>query len=199
MLRFASVALFASAVVAGCNPYDPDLGGRPFKCGTDDPRCPDGYTCVDVSATNSVCEKNGGAGPDARKNADASTVQCGTDIQLEPNDDTSHAFETPVRSTSATYSLAQLALCPSSDIDTYGFTTTAINQQVTITVTYNPSAGQLNLNVLNSNGTPSATGTPNGNTLVVSTNRLSIGHWFAQVTGAAGVQANYDLDISVTP
>ena len=78
-------------------------------------------------------------------------------------------------------------------------TTTAINQQVTITVTYDPSQGQLNLNVLNNNGTPSATGTPSGNTLVVATNRLSIGHWFAQVTGATGVQANYNLDISVSP
>ena len=126
-------------------------------------------------------------------------MQCGTDTQLEPNEDTGHAFETPVRNSQATYSLAQLALCPSTDIDTYGFTTTAINQQVTITVTYDPSQGQLNLNVLNNNGTPSATGTPSGNTLVVATNRLSIGHWFAQVTGATGVQANYNLHISVSP
>jgi hypothetical protein len=202
MLRFASLVSFAAvalAAAAGCNPYDPNLGGRPFKCGTDDPRCPDGYTCVDLSATNSVCEKNSGGGPDAKRSSDASAVMCGTDTQLEPNEDTSHAFETPVRATSATYALAQLAICPSTDIDTYGFTTTAINQQVTITVTYATSQGQLNLNVLNSAGTPSATGTPQGNTLVVSTNRLSIGHWFAQVTAASGVTANYDLSISVSP
>ena len=46
----ARVALLALAVLAaGCNPYDPNLGAKPFLCGLTDPRCPEGYTPVDLN------------------------------------------------------------------------------------------------------------------------------------------------------
>src|SRR5262245_3003164 len=44
-----------------CDPYDPDLGERPFRCGPEEPRCPEGYTPVDVSETSCLCEKDASA------------------------------------------------------------------------------------------------------------------------------------------
>ena len=191
-----ALALGAAALAAGCNPYDPDLGDHPFKCGTSDPRCPDGYTC---NASN-VCERSGGTSPDGGGNADASHVMCGTDTSLEPNDDISHALQTPVRTTQSDYQLALLAICPSTDLDLYGFTTTQVGANVNITLTYQPSQGQLNMKLLTRQGVAAGfDGVPSGNTIVISTNRLSIDEWYVQVSAAAGVENNYDLDISVTP
>ena len=49
-------ALLLLLVCGSCTPYDPSLPAAPFYCGTTDPKCPDGYTCV-VSTTGgkSVC------------------------------------------------------------------------------------------------------------------------------------------------
>jgi hypothetical protein len=199
-LRVLAPALAAAAALvaaAGCNPYDPDLGTHPFKCGTSDPRCPDGYTC---NAGN-VCEAASGDHPDGGGGpADASHVMCGTDVSLEPNDDIAHALQTPVRTTQSDYKLALLAICPSTDIDTYGFTTTQVGAQVTITLTYEPSQGLLHTKLLTRQGAAAGyDGVPSGNDIVITTNRLSIDQWYVQVTADAGVQNNYDLDISVAP
>lgn len=190
--------LFISAALAACNPYDPDLGGRPFKCGTSEPRCPDGYTC-NGTGTTAVCEQAGAA--DAHpSNGDASHVQCGTDTSIEPNDDIPHALQTPVRNSQADYQLAKLAICPSTDIDMFGFNTTAVGQNVRITLTYDPSQGQLNMTLLTRQGQPAGfDGQPTGNTLVIVTNRLSVDQWYVQISAGTGVQNNYDLDINVTP
>jgi len=193
----AALVLAAAATgAAGCNPYDPDLGTHPFKCGATDPRCPDGYVC---NASN-VCEAASGNSPDGGGVDGSSHVMCGTDTSLEPNDDISHALQTPVRTTQADYKLALLAICPSTDIDTYGFTTTQVGAQVTITLTYDPSQGQLHTKLLTRQGAAAGyEGQVQGNDLVISTNRLSIDQWYVQVTADAGVQNNYDLDISVQP
>ena len=196
MVRILAIVL-AAAATAACNPYDPNLGGRPFKCGASDPKCPDGYACVGTG-TSAVCEQQGA--PDAHLGGDASHVQCGTDTSLEPNDDLAHALQTPVRNTQADYMLARLAICPSTDIDTYGFNTTAVGQNVRVTLTYDPSQGQLNLKLLTRQGLPAGfDGQPSGNTIVVVTNRLSVDQWYVQVTAATGVENNYDLDINVSP
>ena len=39
---------------AACSPYDPQLPAQPFLCGSTEPKCPDGYTCV-ASGTQLVC------------------------------------------------------------------------------------------------------------------------------------------------
>jgi len=193
-----TLALLLLVAAAACSPYDPNLGDRPFKCGVNDPRCPDGYSCEGTgSAAVCVSDSAGDAGPGK---ADASHVKCGTDTSLEPNDDIPHAVQTPVRNSQADYKLAQLAICPSTDIDIYGFTTTAVGQQTTITMTYDASQGQLLMELLTSQGQPAGfTATPSGNTLVISTNRLSVDQWYVQVSAATNVENNYDLDINVSP
>lgn len=191
--------LITAAALAACNPYDPDLGARPFKCGTSEPRCPDGYTC-NGTGTTAVCEQAGAA--DAHPaSADASHVQCGTDSMIEPNDDLGHALQTPVRNSTADYQLVKLAICPAGDIDMYGFNTTAVGQNVRITLTYDPSQGPLAMQLQTRNGTPAGfDGQPSGNTIVIVTNRLSVDQWYLKVSAAtAGAVNNYDLDINVTP
>lgn len=48
-----------------CNPYNPSLGDKPFLCGSDEPRCPEGYQAVEESATSCSCQREGGAVIDA--------------------------------------------------------------------------------------------------------------------------------------
>ena len=193
----ALALVLAAAALAACNPYDPDLGQHPFKCGTSDPRCPDGYECVGAG-TSAICEKVSGG--DGGVNPDGSHVQCGTDTTLEPNDDIPHAVVTPVRMQQADYMLAKLAICPSTDIDMYEFTTTAVGQNTRVTLTYDPGQGALQMKLLTANGQPAGfDGQPSGNTLVIATNRLSIGTWYVQVSAGTNVENNYDLDINVSP
>ena len=45
---------YALALLAACSPYDPTLPAQPFLCGSAEPKCPDGYTCVS-SGTLMVC------------------------------------------------------------------------------------------------------------------------------------------------
>jgi hypothetical protein len=70
--------LLAVFVVFGslgaCSPYDPSLPDEPFLCGDEEPRCPDGYTCVTGPADEMVCRKNG-VPPDASLGGDASAIQ----------------------------------------------------------------------------------------------------------------------------
>ena len=46
--------LTAATALGACTPYDPALGPTPFLCGTTEPKCPDGYTCVSTGG-KSVC------------------------------------------------------------------------------------------------------------------------------------------------
>jgi hypothetical protein len=41
--------------LAACTPYDPSLPPTPFLCGDQEPRCPEGYTCVTERDARMVC------------------------------------------------------------------------------------------------------------------------------------------------
>jgi hypothetical protein len=200
MHRLACItAALALAALAACNPYDPNLGTRPFKCGTNEPRCPEGYACTGTG-TAAVCELTGATDAHPGGGGDASHVTCGTDTQLEPNDDIPNAVATPVRAISMDYPLARLAICPTTDVDMYAFTTSMLGQLARVTVTYDPSQGALELTLLNKQGLPVISGTPSGNQIVISYNKLSVDQWYVRVNAAVvGVQNNYDLDINVSP
>src|SRR5689334_14352924 len=93
MLRLIFVA-FALITAAACNPYDPDLGTTPFKCGSTEPKCPSGYDCI-----NDVCREA------VSVDAPGTSFQCANDGTVEGasrNDDYMHAFVTPIPSM-ATY------------------------------------------------------------------------------------------------
>jgi hypothetical protein len=49
-------AVLTIGAVASCTPYDPTLSNDPFFCGSADPKCPDGYACMQPVGTGSaVC------------------------------------------------------------------------------------------------------------------------------------------------
>jgi hypothetical protein len=62
MRRLLAIAL---AAAAACTSFDPKLPDRPFLCGTNEPRCPDGYTCVPEGSNRMVCSLDGEPTPDA--------------------------------------------------------------------------------------------------------------------------------------
>jgi hypothetical protein len=104
-------ALLALLVVASCDPYDPDLGDRPFLCGTSEPRCPSGYVGVDVNAVRCECHRASIA-PDG-----GAAFECAPDPQ-ERNDSAIRATATgldaitPIRSFNA-------SICGAGDEDWY--------------------------------------------------------------------------------
>lgn len=49
-------ACLVAVLAVACNPYDPKLGEKPFLCGGQEPKCPDGYFAVDVSETRCECQ-----------------------------------------------------------------------------------------------------------------------------------------------
>jgi len=201
-MRARLTLLVSLVALAACSPYDPDLGETPFRCGTDDPKCPDGYSCVDsTQSPTGLCVRDGsGELPDAGDNpnpADAAPFVCNNDSMVEPNDDLAHAWTTPIP-TQTMYALATLAICPAGDVDIYRLgVADAVTNNLKATVTTSKSQGELILEILNGTGVASATGTyTNDTTLEVVLNNAPTGTWHVQVRGADGtVQNNYRLDI----
>ena len=184
------LTLLAGLPAAGCDPFSPNLPDRPFRCGTTDPKCPDGFTC----GAGNVCERSAGGG------VDAGNLNCNDDSALEPNNAISDAFPTPVAASRASVSYAQLAICPSTDIDTYQYDITTTGTNVTATMTYDASGPALQLVLLSSNGTLLQTGTDMGGQMVTATIANSpSGTYFAQVSAAPGDQNNYRLSLVTTP
>jgi len=194
-VTFCSVSLLAA--IAACNPYSPDLGDAPFKCGTDDPVCPDGYECVEYSASDKVCERIGTENPDDPDAGGNNNVDCNDDSSIEPNDTTANATLTPIPDFDTDVSFVQLAICPSTDKDLFRFRVDVADQQnVKATVTTQVAQGQLLVSILNGSGQTIVNGAPISNTqIVASMNDLSTGVWYVQVAAPEGVENNYALDI----
>lgn len=186
----------ACAALAACNPYDPDLGGAPFECGSDEPRCPEGYTCVEYSDMNQVCERQAGEGIDAP----GSTFQCANDSSIEPNNDVMTAFVTPIPQM-PTYSLVGLAVCPTDDRDHYRFTIATNGQNFEAQVSGVANRTSLSLEVLTLQGNPVATGAPLGPSpqvvRVEIPNRLAAGDYIVRISSPDQTENNYDLTLKV--
>jgi len=97
----------ALAVFAACNPYNPDLGPTPFRCGAMDPQCPGGYECV-----AGLCEEMGGEGPDADTHPDAGCLDL-----AEPNNTITTATNGAVFDQLQMIMFEGLSLCPAMDAD----------------------------------------------------------------------------------
>lgn len=198
-MRAAASLLFVVAGLASlgaCNAYDPDLGDRPFRCGTDDPPCPDGYRCMEYSPSERICEREEGVGPDASAGGDGDDFQCNDDSSIEPNDMTSNAWTTPIPANAASVSLVQLAICPAGDKDLYRFGVEVNAKNMRAEIVTDLAAGALSLRVLNGSGSPIAPGAPiSGTEVAVAVNNLAIGTYYVEVSGGEGVRNNYTIEI----
>jgi hypothetical protein len=195
--------LLASCLLAGaaCSPFSPDLGDSPFRCGTEDPVCPDGYSCEPRAGTpNGVCVVSSGSlvdgGPDGGGNgADAGPFVCNDDSALEPNDTTANATTTMIPDSSETFTLASLAICPDTDIDVYRFRIDVQGKNVVVEARETVrSRGDLVVEILNGSGVPVVTGDYTDNSTIRATlNNAATGTYFAQVrAAAAGTENNYN-------
>lgn len=179
----------ALTLLAACNPYDPDLGKTPFRCGMSDPVCPDGYACN----ASGVCVQD-------LSDVDASTqFSCSDDGMLEPNDMHTRAFVTPIPGASMMYSLLGMALCPAGDVDHYQFGVTQNGTNLEAQVVSVAGRTPLELNLLTTSGAVIATGisdaaTPQKVRLEVS-NRLAAGSYVIQVKTPDMTENNYDIVI----
>ena len=192
MTRSASIAIaFLGALgLAGCDPYDPDLGPTPFECGGDTDTCPEGYTCnTDVD----VCEKTG-----TGATIDAPSFVC-EDDSIEPNDMPNNAFITPIPTARPDYALFGLAICPSTDTDHFRFGVNQAGVNLEATVVGMSSRASLVVELLNTNGTVITTGAPvDGAPQQVKidlSNRLAVGDYFIRVRAADDAENNYNVTI----
>src|SRR5262245_31152615 len=194
---------FGSILLLGaCNAYEPDLGAAPFLCGPPEqnPRCPDGYACTPGmgSGAMDVCLKMGGTIP-----PDGTPGNCLDDSPLEPNNDTQHAWVTPV-DTTKTFPLAGLAICPAGDKDTYSITIRVMSENLEAIVEWEAEGAALQGAILNSGGVPIANASAvsgTTNKIRAYTANLPTGTYFVQVYGPASgalTTNNYKLNINVT-
>jgi hypothetical protein len=194
-MRMSSIGLlcglvFGAAFGAGCSPYSPDLGAAPFLCGTEDPKCPDGYSCVTDNMNRSVCIVINGQLPDAGACPDQS---------LEPNDTIAQAYQLPLDSggTKHTFKFAQLAICTAGDKDTYSITLTT-DKVIESVLTYTAGGGVLSMVLLSGSGAMLGSSSPNGtNGARLYVANLPAAVYYVQVIGpAAGASLTNNYDIT---
>jgi hypothetical protein len=190
--RFAP--LIAATTALSCTPYDPDLGLEPFLCGSTEPRCPDGYSCVERVGAEKVCLRNDvvyDAGGDGN-------LQCSGDT-LEPNETIDDPTVVPIPAMGETHTVMAV-VCPVADQDLYQLNVDSTGMNVRVEVNYLSSLGQLDVDLLNSTGIEIRPGTPtNGDLDKVRADFLNLaaGTYYGRVQGM-GMLNNYEVTFIVT-
>lgn len=200
LIMFSGAALLAAA----CDPYSPDLGREPFLCGTDEPRCPEGYFCDERSETEHVCVQDGTSvpnRPDAMAAPDATPFLCNNDQALEPNNSITMATVTPIPELRDDYPLGNLAVCPTTDVDVYRFRIDETGKNIRVDLSFSAIKGSLLLDILNSAGISIRSGTavegdPNLVRAIVENRPADT--YYVQVQATPGVENNYSLNIITT-
>ncbi len=190
--------VFLAAPLGACSPYSPDLGAAPFLCGSADPKCTDGYSCMPNGSGSPVCVDSSGKIPDAH-------TDCADDSALEPNNDYHHAFATGVADQKKSIPYAGLAICPAGDVDDYSIQITAEGQNLELVAVFDPNGATLSMSILNAGGVSIASASPvtgMQGTIRAYTANLPTGTYYAEVKGPTSgtlLTNNYKLTITVTP
>ena len=194
LLTFAPIA-----ALAACNPYNPDLGPTPFRCGNSDPVCPSGYTC-----NAGLCEEEDGGGPDGNTNTDAG---CADPAERPvPNDMISTATNGAVFDQLPMIMFEGLSLCPNMDVDYFH-----LNQpnncggagpacpNLRVTANFEDLAVPPTVVIQNATGTTIAPGGSTGNPGEVRAVLANVpqGQYYVRVTAQA-VLSHYALTIDGT-
>ena len=190
--------LIISAALTACSSYNPDLGGAPFLCDTVEPRCPEGYSCMDDGTNRMVCFSDSGGIVDAAPVG----FQCADDSILEgagKNDTIQTAYATPVATQRKDISFAGLAICPEGDKDTYTVNITTANSNLEAVSTWE-SGMPISVSILGSGGATLNNGTSSGEkSLRAYVANLPVATYYVQTYAAANVKNNYKVTITVTP
>lgn len=203
-MRAFALPFLAAAALAACNSYDPDLGAVPFRCGTDEPRCPLGYTCVSYSGDEELCEKTGAdeEGSDAGQPADAGgDFTCADDGELEPNNNMGEATNTLIPSQHDTYKLVSLSICPDTDLDIFRFEVDVSGKNLRADLSSQATRGQLILEVLEDGGTVIRSAEPVSgmpDLIRAEVPNMPQGTYFVQVRAPADVENNYTIEIALS-
>jgi hypothetical protein len=194
-MRSYSLVLFASALAA-CTPFDPNLGGTSYKCGSAEPQCPGGYTCQMVG-TDQRCVSNDGPAPDASPDA-YTGFECAEDgfetLSGGPNNDTK---ETAAALNLPMFAVGPISICPEGDKDTFLLQVNA-NSNLEATTTWE-SGMAVHVAILNSGGTVINNGVVNGAASIKAfAANLPVGRYYVQTSAAPTVKNNYRLSVKVT-
>jgi hypothetical protein len=186
--------IFATAAVGAvaCDAFSPDLGDKPYTCGTDSPRCPDGYDAVE-SAGTCECLKDGNGGgptPDAgMQNA------CEADDE-EPNDAPASATPTPIGQGATSVQFNNRSICSTTDVDDYSFVAQA-GSTMTAVLTFQPTIGQLEIRVVDLNQNLIGSAAPmTGSMVVYTATFVNSSTYFVQVRSLNGTNT-YGLSMSL--
>ena len=183
------------AALAGCSPYNPDLGNSPYLCAAAEPRCPDDYECVD-SGGRMVCVTAGGVAPDSGSGSGGG-FQCAVDGPLEPNDAIAMAYQTDVASPAPMRAYGPISICPEGDKDHFQINITSQNQGLEVITRWETGMPITN-SLLISSGNPIATASPMGtNALRSCAANLPVGTYYAVALSAGGLKNNYRIEMKV--
>lgn len=183
--------LLAYALIA-CNSYDPDLGHAPFQCGFDPPRCPEGYTAVDVSTILCHCLANGLV-PDAPP-----PYSCVIDTH-EPNESYKTAAMTQIGLDGTVFDRVEaVALCPLGDIDYYALVAPKPKTIIAVELAFDQVQRPPEIDILNGEGASlhPRLETPQPGRLLVTTEAATTGLHYVQMSGNDPV--NYALQLTIT-
>ncbi len=195
-MRNTLLIVSLSFALGACG-YNPDLGGTPFLCAAQEPKCPDGYECKPDTLNRQVCYSTSGNIIDAA----VSGFQCADDSILEggnKNDTIATAYATPVASSKPDITFAGLAICPEGDKDTYKMDV-AVLSDVEVITTWE-SGMPVSVSILGAGGATLVNGTSNGpNSLKAFAANLAVGQYYAQAYASATTKNNYKISLKVTP
>jgi hypothetical protein len=207
-------ALSATFAVVACTPYDPSLPADPFSCGSSDPKCPDGFTCViDGSNGRALCQSGSSTTPIV--DAPPPTTDgggmfvCANDSSTEPNETPLTA--TPLVLAQNPFTLTQLAICPATDKDNYKVHLASAGT-LDVKMTYDSGGAVLTLGIVSTQGAPivscpssvaPTTCTISGNTVEAKYTGAMTGDYVIQVlgpgaSGTNGGENNYQLVITTS-
>ncbi len=205
-----AILVFGFGLLAACSPYNPNLGGEPFLCGSGAPACPSGYSCTGMSGSGMqmICEPNG-------KGVDANPLgaMCNNDQSLGNNHTVADAYMLPnplptQMSGMESIMLGSLSICPIGDQDYFQIVINGAMdgtmQTLEADVAYDTWGSALTGYLLNSGGTQIKSLMPvSGMPRTISAVAASLppDTYYIEVlsTAAAPQMNNYTLTVTVSP
>lgn len=191
-----SLLFVSSSLLVACSAYDPDLGSIPYRCSATEPRCPDGFSCVN-NGTEDQCVTTTGPIIDAPP----SGFQCADDSLLEGsarNDSIQNAYATPVAQQRNDISFAGVAICPAGDKDNYLIVTTVAMSNIEVITSWD-SGSPVSISILNAGGTSINNGTAfEQNSLRAYAANVPVGSYYANAYAASDQKNNYRIKITVS-